>query len=258
MNYRIPLMYAKRTARRLYSALVCPQFCLLCGSLSVQGLPVCQPCIERFFLPYIADFHSDRQSNHPRCRRCGKILVSEHDLCTRCRAIAETGAPEQKNAHTRIFSLFPYIGLGQKLVPVWKNNNVRTFSAVFAPLIRQFLMQNSALAGIPVVPVPPRPQKLREKGWDQVEDLVRELSVYPQMKICRCLKRQDGTPQKKLSKTERAVNLLGKIRVSAKNIPEKLILLDDVMTTGATIETCARILRQAGCKKVYAICLFFD
>lgn len=120
-------MYAKRTARRLYSALVCPQVCLLCGSLSVQGLPVCQPCIERFFLPYIADFHSDRQSNHPRCRRCGKILVSEHDLCTRCRAIAETGAPEQKNTHARIFSLFPYIGLGQKLVPVWKNNNVRTF-----------------------------------------------------------------------------------------------------------------------------------
>lgn len=257
MNYHIPLLYAKYAARKLYSTLLCPQTCLLCGTVSRQGLPVCEQCIECLFLPYIADFRSDHQVNNPRCTQCGKILISEHDFCTRCRAGLDTDAPMQKDVY-RIFSLFPYIGLGQKLVPLWKNNNIRTFSAVFAPLIRQFLEQNSALAGLPLVPVPPRPKKLREKGWDQIEDLVHDLSAYPQIKICRCLKRDDGTPQKKLSKTDRALNLKNKIHVSVKNIPEKLILLDDVMTTGATIETCARILRKSGCKEVYAICLFFD
>lgn len=78
------------------------------------------------------------------------------------------------------------------------------------------------------------------------------------MTIYRCLKRQDGIPQKKLSKAERAVNLQGKIRLAAKAVPNTLILLDDVMTTGATLEACARTLKAAGCKKVYGLCLFFD
>jgi len=141
---------------------------------------------------------------------------------------------------------------------VWKNNNIRTFSAVFAPLVRRFLMQNPELTQLPIVPVPPRPKKLREKGWDQVEDLAHDLATYPPLKVYRCLKRKDGTPQKKLSKKERAVNLQGKISTTAKPIPQKLILLDDVMTTGATLEACARILKQAGSTTVYALCLFFD
>ncbi len=258
MNYHTPFVYVKHAARQLYSALVCPQTCLLCGTVSIQGLPVCEHCIACLFLPYITDFQPHYHVINPRCKQCGKILISEYDFCTRCRMMADTDKPMQKTACTRTFGLFPYVGLGQKLIPVWKNSNVRTFSTVFAPLIQQFLAQNSELAGLPVVPVPPRPQKLREKGWDQIEDLVRELAAYSQTTICRCLKRQDGTPQKKLSKTERAVNLQNKIHASTKKIPEKLILLDDVMTTGVTIETCARILHQSGCKKVYALCLFFD
>jgi len=143
-------------------------------------------------------------------------------------------------------------------LPVWKNNNIRTFSTIFAPLIHSFFTQHPGLMNIPLVPVPPRPKKLREKGWDQIEDLVKDLSVYPQLTIYRCLRRQDGIPQKKLSKTDRAVNLQGKIKLAVKTVPDTLILLDDVMTTGATLEACARILKTAGCKKVYGLCLFFD
>lgn len=168
------------------------------------------------------------------------------------------GAASQQPACTRIYSLFPYIGLGQKLVPLWKNNAIRTFAPVFASIIQQFLTANPQLTQLPLVPVPPRPQKLRVKGWDQVEDIVRELSVYPQTRICRCLKRQDGTPQKKLSKTDRAGNLQGKIHTAVEQIPERVLLLDDVMTTGATLEACARVLKKAGCKEVFALCLFFD
>lgn len=200
-----------------------------------------------------------------RCNYCGKILISEQDYCTRCRQVMNSstsdgngGEAAYKASCARVYSLFPYVGLGQKLVPHWKNDNIRTFSPVFAALIRSFLTANLQLAQLPLVPVPPRPQKLRKKGWDQVEDIVRELSIYPQTKICRCLKRQDGTPQKKLSKTDRASNLLGKIHLTSEPVPEKVLLLDDVMTTGATLEVCARVLKTGGCKEVYALCLFFD
>ena len=254
------LHHAKNIARKFYSNLLFPQPCRLCGNISEAGLPLCNHCIQTEFIPYIAATDAEKQSQkaESRCKHCGKILISEHEYCTRCRPSDDEKVEKQKPACDRIFTLFPYIGLGQKLLPVWKNNNIRSFSTAFAPLIHSFLTQHPKLMSIPLVPVPPRPKKLREKGWDQIEDLVKDLSVYSELTIYRCLKRQDGIPQKKLSKTERAVNLQGKIKLAAKTVPETLILLDDVMTTGATLEACARALKVAGCKNVYGLCLFFD
>jgi len=259
-----PLYHAKNVLRTFYSGLLCPQPCRLCGSISEAGLPLCIHCIQTEFKPYIGfDDSRDSQKAEARCKHCGKILISEHEYCTHCRPSdgepADGGTVQKKNpACDRIFTLFPYIGLGQKLLPIWKNNNIRTFSTVFAPLIHSFFTQHQGLVNIPLVPVPPRPKKLREKGWDQIEDLAKDLSIYPSLAIYRCLKRQDGIPQKKLSKAGRAVNLQGKIRLAAKTVPDKLMLLDDVMTTGATLEACARTLKAAGCKEVYGLCLFFD
>jgi len=256
----IPLLYhAKNRIRKFYSSLLCPQTCLLCRKASESGLPLCNHCIQIEFKPYIGSTDSEpSQEVVLRCRQCGKILISEHEYCTRCRPSDAEPTEKANPACDRIFTLFPYIGLGQKLLPVWKNNNIRTFSTVFAPLIHRFFIQNPELTKIPIVPVPARPKKLRQKGWDQIEDLVKDLSVYPELTVYRCLKRQDGIPQKKLSKADRAVNLQGKIRLSAKTVPDKLILLDDVMTTGATLEACARTLKAAGCREVYGFCLFFD
>ena len=253
------LYHAKRLLRKLYSGFLCPQTCLLCGNVSEAGLPLCNHCIQTEYEPYISPVDSEgSRAAEARCIHCGKILISEHEYCTHCRPADGEQADKPKSACDRIFTLFPYIGLGQKLLPVWKNNNIRTFSTIFAPLIHSFFTQHPGLMNIPLVPVPPRPKKLREKGWDQIEDLVKDLSVYPQLTIYRCLRRQDGIPQKKLSKTDRAVNLQGKIKLAVKTVPDTLILLDDVMTTGATLEACARILKTAGCKKVYGLCLFFD
>ncbi|QSH91389.1 ComF family protein [Treponema medium] len=254
------LHHVKNIARKCYSGLLCPQTCILCRNINETGLPLCNHCIQTEFTPYIIGFTDSAQSQkaEPRCRQCGKILISEHDYCTHCRPADDGTTKKPKTTCDRIFTLFPYIGLGQKLLPVWKNNNIRSFSTVFAPLIHSFLTQHPELMSIPLVPVPPRPKKLREKGWDQIEDLVKDLSVYSELTIYRCLKRQDGIPQKKLSKTDRAVNLRGKIKLAAKTVPNKLILLDDVMTTGATLEACARVLKNAGCREVYGLCLFFD
>ena len=258
MKRRVFLHHVKNSARTFYSRLLFPQTCLLCGNISEAGLPLCNWCIQAEFTPYITPDSAQSQKADPRCRHCGKILISEHEFCTRCRPVEGEPTQMRSPACDRIFTLFPYIGLGQKVLPVWKNNTIRTFATVFAPLIHSFLTQHPELMHIPLVPVPPRPKKMREKGWDQIEDLAKELSIYPELTIYRCLKRQDGIPQKKLSKTDRAVNLQGKIELSTKTVPHTLILLDDVMTTGATLEAGARIVRTAGCKEVYGLCLFFD
>ena len=261
-HFRFFFSNGKQRFRSFYASLLCPQTCLLCGQQCRTGLPLCKRCIDTEFICSINSRNSRTEAvayyNTERCRRCGKILISEQEYCTRCRMEYVEGIADASSACDRIFTLFPYIGLGQRLVPAWKNNSIRSFSSVFAPLVFRFLMQNPELLGIPLVPVPPRPQKLREKGWDQIEDLVKALTVFPQITVKRCLQRRDGTAQKKLSRDERAVNLQGKISVSAKTVPDTLILLDDVMTTGATLEACAAALKQAGCKHVLGLCLFFD
>lgn len=298
MKIRFFTYHIKKILRTCYSRLLCPQHCLLCGAVSELGLPLCRQCSVTKFQPYLyaasstapactAPLSTAWHAAHSapalslsvpayaskvspiaeeRCNRCGKILISEHNYCTHCKTAGVTtedtipakDRERTKTACDRIFTLFPYIGLGQKLLPLWKNHNIRTFSTVFAPLIALFLAQHPELTDIPLVPVPPRRKKLREKGWDQIEDLATDLSIYPHLTICRCLKRQDGIAQKQLSKLQRARNLKGKIHLSVRIIPDKLIVLDDVRTTGATLDECARVLKAHGCKEVYGLCLFFD
>jgi predicted amidophosphoribosyltransferase len=113
------------------------------------------------------------------------------------------------------------------------------------------------------VPVPPRPGKIRKTGWDQVAYLVGRLdSLYRRNRakhpaVRPCLKRLPSKTQKGLSREERKRNLLGKI-ISVKEVPPQVLLFDDVITTGSTLNACAGALKNAGAEKVYTMSLFFD
>lgn len=109
-----------------------------------------------------------------------------------------------------------------------------------------------------VVPVPPRPGKIKERGWDQIEDIAQRLSKRS-VPVLRCLERTGGMQQKLLGKKARAMNLRGCIAVKPEIlIPKHVILIDDLATTGATLDACAVELKNAGCETVRAITLFYD
>ena len=108
-----------------------------------------------------------------------------------------------------------------------------------------------------VVPVPLHPRRLRERGFNQAEDLARGLGLP----VVRALRRaRPTTPQVGLSREERAANV---DRAFTLNLPRPasdraldrptIILVDDVTTTGATLEACARVLRNAGAAEVRAL-----
>lgn len=131
---------------------------------------------------------------------------------------------------------------------------------MFADLLYKALRE-LGLEGVPLVPVPPRADKLRKEGWDQIDELSVLLSKRHGVRILRALERTDCLQQKKLGRAERLgvsgahYDLLPRFKDGLGN-PEKVVLLDDIVTTGATMEKCAWLLRKAGSEKVYGLALF--
>ena len=115
--------------------------------------------------------------------------------------------------------------------------------------------------GAEIVPVPSRPGKIRKNGWDQVEYLAKLIEKkharYGNFPVNRCLKRLPSKSQKELGRENRKTNLKGRI-VTVKQPPKTAIVIDDVMTTGSTLDACASALKEGGTQTVYGLCLFYD
>ena len=80
------------------------------------------------------------------------------------------------------------------------------------------------------------------------------------IKILRCLKRRKSKSQKKLSKAEREKNLKGRIFLCKDKIPlpETVLIIDDVITTGWTLKICADVIKEGGAENIYGLCLFYN
>lgn len=110
-----------------------------------------------------------------------------------------------------------------------------------------------------IVPVPARPGKIKENGWDQVDYLVKRIKKLSKGGVCvsRCLIRKKSKTQKKLNRAQRLENLKGRIKARGA-IPQNVIVIDDVITTGSTLEVCSAVLKENGAQRVYGLCLFYD
>ncbi|QTQ13705.1 ComF family protein [Treponema parvum] len=218
-------------------------------------LPLCRECRMRFF-----DYVS--LTSGRRCRICGKELISENGTCLSCR---------EKNAASHIFRIYPLFSyrLWNKAVLFeWKTMNVRVLSPFLASVVHKAVCEIEGErdgSPIPIVPVPPRPNKIKVKGWDQIDELCRFLNGFYSHKIMPLLARNSVQQQKKLGRLQRFESIKSAYscapkkeldKLLSRGIPEEVILLDDVMTTGATAEKCAALLQEIGIYKVHVLTLF--
>jgi predicted amidophosphoribosyltransferase len=113
---------------------------------------------------------------------------------------------------------------------------------------------------IVIVPVPPRPEKVRAGKLDQVGMLANYLSRYGYRIWKGLARREGGTEQKTLARADRLKNACQSymLRADLMDIPQKALLLDDVCTTGSTLDACARILAEKGTTVIGAIVLAAD
>ncbi|MCA1951335.1 MAG: ComF family protein [Treponema sp.] len=223
--------------------------CAICGTLLTdtgeytRGL--CGDCQKQFDLDFAAE---------PRCPRCGRPLISEQGLCMTCR---QQDVPPYDIA----LALYPYRGVHAQLLEAYKFQKNRAAGHFLA---QKLLQSAEYLASLGFhfdawVPVPPRPGKLKEKGWDQLATLSRFLRGHKRisMPVQSCLKRLPSKAQKRLHRTERAENLKGKF-LCIRRVPKRVLLFDDVMTTGATLRSCSQALKLGGAEFIGAVALFYD
>ena len=238
--------------RTVYVSLFGEERCLCCGRPS-GAVPVCRQCISAELMEFIPQ-------RELRCSVCGKMLVSEQSRCMACRESPVL-------LHTDgVLPLYPYRLWRKELLFEWKMQDKRALTPVFSAALFKAVEQlwgNSAGSPV-VVPVPPRPGKIWNRGWDQIDDVCQFLDRRYGCTVLHLLERMTVKQQKKLDRAQR-LEMKGKSYVmrpfyqkclQKRGFPEQVILLDDVMTTGVTLESCASLLKDAGAAKVFVLTLF--
>jgi competence protein ComFC len=200
-----------------------------------------------------------------KCIGCGRDGVL---VCEKCLSGIKLLDFQENPFELIVASRYDKNGLLKKLITTYKYKFSEELRCVLAGLLAaqvqrlyKFFEQNWAEAL--VVPVPLHSRRLRSRGYNQSELLAYSLLKNPILaginwKISNCLKRKIYTvPQVKLGRAERLVNLKGAFECENFKIinGKKIILIDDVCTTGATLSECKKVLIAAGAAKVTALVL---
>jgi ComF family protein len=156
-----------------------------------------------------------------------------------------------------MWSLFPYQTPLKEAITLFK---YRGKLSLAKPLARALIEALPALPPVDIIiPVPLHPQRLREREYNQSLLLAARLSHHAGIPLLlACLLRVRPTvPQTSLSRKERLTNLRGAFSVAKPACiqSKRILLVDDVLTTGTTLHECAKTLRRAGSGPVYGLTL---
>ncbi|MEA1051796.1 ComF family protein [Lamprobacter modestohalophilus] len=232
--------------------LLYPPTCVLCGAPGVAGRDLCAGC------------HADLPLLGPHCTRCAQPFSGrEHQsgesgseaagICGRCQR--QPPPYERCTAAFRYEDPLPTLVGGIKFQS--KLNLIRLLGDLLADALTAARADESQHPGWEtpdaILPVPLHPRRLRIRGYNQALELARLVSRRLDIPINhRCCQRTRSTQaQSELNEERRFSNIRGAFEVtSTRPLPRRIAILDDVVTTGATVSELARVLKQAGCERI--------
>jgi len=207
---------------------VLPETCVLCASSSTVGLRFCAPCFAT--LPRIGA---------SRCRVCALPLTSG-ELCGRC-----TNHPPHYDG---VRAPYAYVFPLDALIHAYKYRG----DLSLAPALADALTDAGAPQVDALVPMPLSAARLRERGFNQAQELARIVGRRLRLPVLSraCRKVKDTPPQAALEWSARKRNVRGAFVCDADLSGYRVAIVDDVMTTGATLDELARVIKRAGAVEV--------
>ncbi|MEE3420459.1 MAG: ComF family protein [Lachnospiraceae bacterium] len=216
--------------------LVYPRRCPICHGIAPWGEDICPECREK--LPFVTT---------KRCRKCGKPVEDFETLCDDCKATP--------HIYDEGMGLLLYNETMRDTMAYLKFKGRREYGAVLGRVLA---------ASVPdkirrwqpdaVVPVPVHRDKLISRGYNQAEEIARPLAERYGIPLRTDLvvRREKTAAMKALNKKERFQNLKGAFAVpDGVRVPPRILIVDDIYTTGATIDAMSAVLIDNGAAHVY-------
>jgi len=196
-----------------------------------------------------------------KCLGCGKKGVY---FCPSCKKEIISLDPQvslRESPLDILISVFPYQGIIRQAILKLKYNFVSDLADELADLTVRLIEQENldCLSGQTLAPIPLHWYRKNWRGFNQTEILGEKLAQRLKINFCSDLliRVRPTEPQVKLKEKKRKKNVKGAFKRNPRNqLPStNYLLFDDVWTTGATMNECARVLKRAGAKKVFGLTL---
>lgn len=192
----------------------------------------------------------------PLCWSCRAPARPSDPLCRDCRAgLCRLGPEPVMLAGVETWAPLAYEGGARALVRGLKYRSAVALAGPMAAQVAANAPPGLLRAGDTLVPVPLHPARMRRRGFNQAERLASALAVRAGLAASDCLQRHGAaTRQVGRDRAERLEGAAGAVSLRAgRPVPGRVVLVDDVATTGATLAACAAVLRGAGTRRLVAV-----
>ncbi|MDD7402698.1 MAG: ComF family protein [Butyribacter sp.] len=230
------------TIKEIIWQMLYPKRCVICDQiLESDRQYLCRHCEN---IPQYIGRHY--------CLKCGKPVGEEEEYCRECKG--------RETSYLCGRAVFLYDTFMQTSISRFKYQGRQEYAAYYArqmyQVLGEWIEQTKADA---LIPVPIHKKRRRKRGFNQAEVLAEQLSGLCCIPVLEdfLIRTRNTLPQKELTQKERMHNLEGAFQINAKQ-EEKLnrnmkcvIIVDDIFTTGSTIESCSKVLKSYGVERIY-------
>ena len=221
---------------KLFLDLLFPRRCAVCDTVLPLGeQEICEACQRK--IQYL---------DRALCMKCGKPVKEEEEYCYDCR--------HKEHFYKQGAALFPYEYIRSSLYRFKYGGRMEYAGFYGRQMAVRFREKKHLWKAQALVPVPLHKRKQRKRGYNQAELIARELSGYWGIPVITNLvvRTKNTRPMKEIVGTDRQNNLKKAFKLGSNDVKlNTIIIIDDIYTTGSTIDEVAKVCRQAGIANIY-------